>query len=37
LTATASVLIHKRIVSSIRFTKPILASESKRVFDLITA
>ena len=35
--ATATVLSHKRIVASKRFTNPILASESKRVFNLITA
>jgi hypothetical protein len=29
LTATAPVLIHKRIVASKRFTNPISASESK--------
>ncbi len=36
-TATAPVLTHKRIVASKRFTSPILASESKREFNLITA
>ena len=35
--ATAPVLTHKRIVASKRLTDPILASESKRVFHLITA
>ncbi len=36
-TATVPVLIHRLIVASKRFTHPIFASESKRVFNLITA
>jgi hypothetical protein len=37
VTARAPVLSHKRTVASKRFTYPILASESKIVFNFITA